>query len=53
MEENEINELRNKIIEGLNKSAKLLLETKKKNNGRLVIFNDGKIEVINATDIKS
>jgi hypothetical protein len=41
-----------KITEGLILSAKKLLETKKKNNGKLAIYRDGKIVVLNASEIK-
>jgi hypothetical protein len=45
-------ELQNKIVEGLKISAKKLIEDKKKINGKIVIYKEGKIQVINAVDIK-
>lgn len=45
-------ELQQKIAEGLKLSAKKLLEAKKKNNGKLAVYRDGKIIVFNASEIK-
>ncbi|MEA5141806.1 hypothetical protein [Arcicella rigui] len=46
MEKNKIIELQNKIVEGLNTSAFRLIESKKKNNGKMVVFNNGEIKEI-------
>jgi len=43
--------LQQKIAEGLKLSAKKLLEAKKKNNGKLAACRDGKIVVLNASEI--
>lgn len=52
MEKNKIIELQNKIVEGLNKAAIQMLETKKKNNLKIVVFNNGEIKIINSSQIK-
>ena len=44
-------ELQQKIAEGLKLSATKLLEAKKKNNGKLAVYRDGKIVVLNASEI--
>jgi len=44
--------LQQKIVEGLKLSAKKLVETKKKNNGKIAIYRDGKVIVINASELK-
>lgn len=51
MEKNKIVELQNRIVEALNKSAVQLLETKKKNNGKLVFFSNGEIKIVNASSL--
>ena len=40
-----------KILKGLDLVAKKLIESKKRNEGELVIFKDGEIKVIKAVDI--
>jgi hypothetical protein len=45
-------DLQQKITEGLKLSAKKLLEAKKKNNGKLAVYRDGKVVVLNASEIK-
>jgi len=46
-------EIKSKIIEG-NKLALLrLIEKKKKENSHLIISNNGKVEKVNARDIKT
>jgi hypothetical protein len=52
MTKDEVKELRNKIIEGLKLSSKKMIEDKKKINGKIVVYADGKIQTINARDIK-
>jgi len=52
MEKNKIIELQNKIVEGLNKAAIQLLEAKKRSNGKLVVFNNGEIKIISASELK-
>lgn len=44
-------ELQEKIKEGLKLSAKKLLEEKKKNDGKLAVIRDGKVVVLNASEI--
>lgn len=44
-------DLQQKITEGLKLSAKKLLEAKKKNNGKLAVYRDGKIVILNASEI--
>ena len=51
MEENKLIELRNKILEGLKISAELLLEEKKRINGKLVVFRDGEIKILDARSL--
>ncbi|MEA5401733.1 MULTISPECIES: hypothetical protein [Arcicella] len=51
MEKNEILALQDKIVEGLKISSKKMIENKKKNNGKLVIFNNNQIKTINAKKI--
>jgi len=46
-------EIIDKIIAGLELSAKRLLAEKKKVNGKLVVYQDGKVQVLNARDIVS
>lgn len=53
MERDKIIELQNKIIEGLNKAAIQFLEAKKKNNGKLVVYSNGEIRIINASELSS
>jgi hypothetical protein len=45
-------ELQQKIVEGLKLSAKRLLEAKKKNNGKLAVYRDGKVMIIPASELK-
>lgn len=45
-------DLQRKITEGLKLSAKKLLEAKKKSNGKLAVYRDGKIVILNASDIE-
>ena len=52
MTKDKIKELQNKIVEGLKASSKKMIESKKKSNGQIVIYADGKIQTINAIDIK-
>jgi hypothetical protein len=47
-----IKEIQDKIIEGLKISSKNMIENKKKINGKIVVYADGKIQTINAIDIK-
>lgn len=44
--------LQQKIVEGLKLSAKKLVETKKKNNSKIAIYRDGKVVIINASELK-
>jgi hypothetical protein len=46
MEYNNIEELQNRIIEGLKIAAQKLIETKKKNHQKMAVSVDGKIEII-------
>jgi hypothetical protein len=46
MEKIKILELQNKIIDGLKASALQLMETKRKNNQKIVISTDGEIKII-------
>lgn len=52
MTKDKIKELQNKIVEGLKISSKKMIENKKKINGKIVVYADGKIQTINAVDIK-
>lgn len=52
MTKDKIKELQHKIVEGLKVSSKKMIENKKKTNGKIVVFSDGKIQTINAIDIK-
>jgi hypothetical protein len=52
MTKEKIKELQHKIVEGLKISSKKMIENKKKINGKIVVFADGKIQTINAVDIK-
>ncbi|MCR4030828.1 MULTISPECIES: hypothetical protein [Flavobacterium] len=52
MTKDKIKELQHKIIEGLKVSSKKMIENKKKSNGKIVVYADGKIQTINAVDIK-
>lgn len=45
-------EIRNKIIEGNKLALKRLVEKKKKENSFLIISNKGKVEKVNAWNIK-
>ena len=45
-------DVQRKITEGLKLSAKKLLEAKKKSNGKLAVYRDGKIVILNASDIE-
>jgi hypothetical protein len=46
MENKEIKELQNKIIEGLKIASENLIKYKKKNKQKMVVFTEGKIQVI-------
>lgn len=52
MTKDKIKELQYKIVEGLKISSKKMIESKKKSNGKIVVYADGKIQTINAVDIK-
>jgi len=52
MTKDKIKELQSKIVEGLKVSSKKMIENKKKINGKIVVYADGKIQTINAVDIK-
>ena len=52
MTKDKIKELQHKIVEGLKVFSKKMIENKKKTNGKIVVFADGKIQTINAVDIK-
>lgn len=52
MTKDKIKELQNKIVEGLKISSKKMIENKKKINGKIVVYADGKIQILNAVDIK-
>ncbi|WP_165689799.1 hypothetical protein [[Flexibacter] sp. ATCC 35103] len=52
MTKDKIKELQNKIVAGLEVSSKRMIENKKKINGKIVVYADGKIQTINAVDIK-
>ncbi|MWB94394.1 hypothetical protein GON26_08470 [Flavobacterium sp. GA093] len=52
MTKDKIKELQHKIVEGLKVSSKKMIENKKKINGKIVVYADGKIQTINAVDIK-
>lgn len=51
MDKDKAKELQQKIIQGLGASYQRLLEEKKKSNGKLALYIDGKVQVINARDI--
>lgn len=46
MEYNNIKELQNRIVEALKIAAQKLIETKKRNNQKMVVSVNGKIEII-------
>jgi hypothetical protein len=46
MENNEIKQLQNKIIEALKVASIQLLENKKRDNQKMVVSVDGKIQII-------
>ena len=46
MEYNNIKDLQNKILEGLEIAAQKLIETKKKNKQKMAISIDGTIQII-------
>ncbi len=46
MEYNNIKELQNRIVEALKISAQKLIETKKRNNQKMAVSVNGKIEII-------
>jgi hypothetical protein len=52
MTKDKVKELQHKIVEGLKVSSKKMIENKKKTNGQIVVYADGKIQTINAIDIK-
>jgi len=52
MTKDKIKELQHKIVEGLKVSSKKMIENKKKINGKIVVYADEKIQIINAVDIK-
>ncbi len=52
MDKQYIIELQQKIVEGLKLSAKKLVEAKKKNNGKLAVYRDGKVVIINAAELQ-
>lgn len=52
MEKDKIIELQNKIIEGLKMASVKLLESKKKNKGKLVVYSEGEIKIIDASEIE-
>ncbi|WP_289663271.1 hypothetical protein [Flavobacterium panacagri] len=52
MTKDKVKELQHKIVEGLKVSSKKMIENKKKINGKIVVYADGKIQTINAVDIK-
>lgn len=47
MKKKELNSIRNKIIKGMEVSAKKLVQSKKKLGQKMVISENGKIKVIN------
>jgi urease accessory protein UreE len=51
--ETEIKELREKILKGLSLAFERLVERKRKNDGDLVLWQDGGIVVVKARDIPS
>jgi adenylate cyclase len=51
MKNKKINELREKILKGLELSYEKLLQVKRKNNGELVFSKDEKIVIVKAADI--
>jgi hypothetical protein len=53
MDKDKAKELQHKIIKGLASSYQQLLEEKKRNNGKLALFIEGKVQVLNARDIVS
>jgi hypothetical protein len=46
MEYNNIKELQEKILKGLNLAAQKLIETKKLKQQKMVVFVDGRIQII-------
>ncbi|MCF0206464.1 MAG: hypothetical protein HUK15_03455 [Bacteroidales bacterium] len=52
MEQNEIKELRKKILNGLNLSYRKLLQTKKQQNATLVVSEDGKVVQLEAKKVR-
>ncbi len=51
MKNNTNSETMQKILNGLDLVAKKLIESKKKNNGELVVMKDGVIKRIKAVDL--
>ena len=44
-------EIRNKILEGIHRAVKKLIKERKKTNGELVVWVDGKIKHVRARDL--
>ena len=53
MQPTQLTDLQKKIVDGVNKAFADMIESKKKNNGKIVILKDGQIKTINAVDLKS
>lgn len=51
MNKAEIIELQKKIMDGLVLASQKMLEAKQKNNEKLAVYHNGKIQVIKAADI--
>lgn len=52
MKPNDLKEIRERIVAGMNISAQKFLEKKKLQNGKLIISRNGIIQIIEAKDIK-
>ncbi|MBN4072634.1 hypothetical protein JYT74_01210 [Crocinitomix catalasitica] len=48
---NKISTLSKKILEGVKLASKKMIDSKKKNNGEIVVFQNGEISVIPAQNI--